>query len=271
MKSILKSLLLLPLLALLITSCNNFGKKVSVAGSKGEVYYKGEGVTESDAKTLGAYLKDDLKYFNDSIVSSVQLLKAATGGYDVRFVVDKEKLKTVANSDAIFESFGSAMSIDLYKNQPVNIFLADESMKDIKSLPFNKKAAEEMMAKIEADKNPQTSDNPLEGYDKQVAEGITFYWKDPVTDADAETIGKAIIKTGAFSGGDGKTVNVIMEKDGDRYLVKFPVAEGYRTDAAYLATIETVAKQIKDAAFANSPYSFVMTDEMLNPVKSWDY
>ncbi len=271
MNPVFKSIMLLPLLALLITSCNKFGKKVSVEGTKGEVYYKGEGVTESDAKTLGTYLKDDLKYFSNDNVTSVQLLKAASGGYDVRFVVDEKKLKALENSDAIFESYGSAMSIDLYKNQPVNIFLADENMKDLKSLPFNKKATEEMIAKIEADKNPQTSANPLEDYDKQVAEGITFYWKDPVTDADAETIGKAIIKTGAFSGGDGKTVNVIMEKEGDRYLVKFPVAEGYRTDAAYLATIETVAKQIKDAAFANSSYSFVMTDEMLNPVKSWDY
>ena len=261
----------MPLVALLITSCNNFGKKVSVAGTKGEVYYKGEGVTESDANTLGTYLKNGLEYFNDSTVSSVQLLKSTSGGYDVRFVVDEKKLKTIENSDAIFESFGSAMSIDLYKNQPVNIFLTDKNMKDIKSLPFNKKAAEEMKAKIEAEKNPQSSANPLEGYDSQVSDGVTFFWKDPVTNADAETIGKAIIKTGAFAGGDAKTVNIILEKTADRYLVKFPVAEGYRTDAAYLASIETVAKQIKDAAFANSPYSFVMTDEMLNTVKSWDY
>ncbi len=152
MKRVFKSIMLLSCFALLIASCNSFGKKVNIDGTKGEVYYKGEGVTESDAKTLGTYLKDDLQYFSNDNVSSVQLLKAASGGYDVRFVVDEKKLKTLENSDAIFQSFGSAMSIDLYKNQPVNIFLADENMKDLKLLPFNKKATEDMMNKVEVDK-----------------------------------------------------------------------------------------------------------------------
>jgi hypothetical protein len=117
----------------------------------------------------------------------------------------------------------------------------------------------------------ENSGGGMEGYQSHVESGIKFYWKTPVTDAEAETIGNAIVKTGAFAGAEPDKVNIIMEKEGERYLVKFPVATAYQTDPSYLATMEKVGKQIKDAAFANVSYSFVMTDTNLNTVKSFDY
>ncbi len=53
--------MLLPLILSLtgmfgLTTCDNYGKKIDVAGTRGEVYYKG-GATESDARKLGDFLK----------------------------------------------------------------------------------------------------------------------------------------------------------------------------------------------------------------------
>ncbi|MES2773504.1 MAG: hypothetical protein V4722_04945 [Bacteroidota bacterium] len=274
MKTVLnfKALLVLPLLALVFASCSDYGKKVKCDGTKGEVYYKGEGVTESDGQKLCSYLKE-IGYF-DSVYKSVQLLKAKDGGYDVRFVVDEKKLKEAASAEDGFVAIGALISKNVFASQPVNIFLADDKMKDIKSLPYNKKKAEDLLAADE----PKTDDTPtasktgaLSEYDKHVSDGITFYWKDPVTDAEAEEIGKAVINTGDFKGGTAETTNIIIDKSGDRYMVKYPVADAYIDLESTATALEGIAKKLKDAAFANVPFSFIMIDTKMSPVKSWDY
>ena len=92
----MKSIILSVVVALAITSCTNYGKKAAIEGSKAEVYYKGDGVTEAYAKKLGAYLKDVIKYFDAEKRQSVQLMKSKDDGYDIRFVVDKKKLEETA-------------------------------------------------------------------------------------------------------------------------------------------------------------------------------
>ena len=73
---------------------------------------------------------------------------------------------------------------------------------------------------------------------------------------------------GAFAGG---TAEIYMTKEGDRYILQFPVKKEYRNDAEIIAEVEKVSKQIRENVFANNPYSFQMTDEKLNAIKSFDY
>jgi len=273
MKSILKSLSLLSLMALLLSSCTDYGKKLKAEGTKGEVYYKGEGVTESDAKKLSDYLKE-VKYF-DETEKSVQLVKAKDGGFDVRFVIDEKKLKETKGAEEGFVAMGALISKNVFGNQAVNICLADDHMKDIKVLPFDRKKADALMAADEPKTN--TGDDTgvatgsLDDYDKQIESGITFYWKAPITDQEAETIGKAVIATGDFGGGTPESTNIFIEKEGDKYLVKFPVADAYLNDASTLTSLEAIGRKLKNAAFANVPFSFVMMDVKRNSVQSWDY
>jgi len=126
-----KILLLLLPVALFLTSCdlfNNYGKKVTIG--KNEVYYKGDGVTEADAKKLGDYLKT-AAYFNDSAAKSVQLTKQ-NNDYVVRLVVDKDKLdlndKSVMNDYWIMQSL---ISENAFNNAKTKIILADTKLKDI--------------------------------------------------------------------------------------------------------------------------------------------
>jgi hypothetical protein len=144
----MKKIIIFLLVVFSLTACSNYGKKVTLEGSKGEVYYKGDGVTEADANKLCKYLKDDINYFSADRKSSVQLMKSKEDGYDIRFVVDEEKLKASPESADAFVQIGAAMSIDLYNNKPVNVILTDDQFKKvIRTLPFDKEAVKKLMEK----------------------------------------------------------------------------------------------------------------------------
>lgn len=88
----MKSKLLLFLLAcVLMSSCNlfsNYGKKVKFG--KSEVFYKGDGVTESQAKAVGDFLSES-EWFTEESPGSAQLTKE-DGTYMVRLVVADKKI-----------------------------------------------------------------------------------------------------------------------------------------------------------------------------------
>lgn len=121
---------LLPLVYLL-TSCDDFGKKVSIG--KNEVYYKGDGATEADAKKLGDFLKK-AEYFNDSATKSVQLTKQ-NDAYVVRLVVDKDKIDLNDQTQKnLFWIMQSEISEGAFGGAKTKIILSDEKLKDIQPI-----------------------------------------------------------------------------------------------------------------------------------------
>ena len=261
----MKSFILSLLIAVSLAACTNYGKKVTIEGTKGEVFYKGAGVSEADAKKLCKYLKDDIHYFDAEKKLSVQLMKSKDDGFDVRFVVDEKKLNENPEAVKSFEKIGAAMSIDLYNEKPVNIYLTDDRFKELKSIPHDE-------ARVKALKEPAT-ENKLSGltkddFDHDAAGGVNFYWSKDISSDESKTIADYIVKNGSFSGG---TAEIYITKEGERYILRFPMIESARTDQAILATIDKVSKEIKDNVFANVPYSFIATDEQLHTVKSWKY
>ncbi len=152
----MRSIILFIVLAVGISACTNYGKKVTIEGTKGEVYYKGDGVTKEDAEKLGNYLKKDIPYFDNERRKSIQLMKAKDGGYDIHFAVDQKKLEETPDAIESFTQIGAALSIDVYNNQPVNIFLTDSKFKDFKSIPFDKETVKQLMEKLNPPVQEQT-------------------------------------------------------------------------------------------------------------------
>ena len=142
----MKSIILSLLAVVAISSCSSpdYGKKVAVEGTKGEVFYKGDGVTEADAKKLGDYLKA-ANYFSTEVRQSVQIMKSSDDGYDIRFAIDEKKLNAQPGALAMFEKLGAAISIDQFNNKPVNIILTNASFKEFKSFPFDKEMVKKLM------------------------------------------------------------------------------------------------------------------------------
>ena len=191
-------------------------------------------------------------------------MKSKDDGYDVRFVVDEKKLNAAPEAVKFFEQIGAAMSIDLYNEKPVNIILTDDHFKEIKSFPYDAAKVKALKEKIANDSQPEDKKS---NYDHDTMGGVNFYWKG-IPDEESKTIAEYIVKNGSFAGGKSE---IYMTKEGDRYILKFPVNETAGTDLEYLAKVEKVTKEIKDNVFPNDPFTFAVTDVKMNTVKSWDY
>jgi hypothetical protein len=238
-----------------LASCTNYGKKVSKDYL--EVYYK-DGITKDQAqKTLDFLYPQWKNESGKTDTKSIQLTKGAGDTIVFHMVVDKNKLKDI--SDDIFYGMGNIFSDSLFNKAPVNITFTDNQFKDIRTLVYKKAEA--------ATESGEKATVNADDFDHDTAGGVNFYWKG-ITDDESKTIADYIVKNGSFAGG---TAALYMTKEGDRYVISYPMQEAYRTDPAYLAELDKVSKQIKDNLFADKPFSFVMTDEKLSAVKKWDY
>jgi hypothetical protein len=257
----MKRIFLFLLIAVSLAACTNYGKKFKVEGTKGEIYYKGDGLTENDAKKTGEFLKQ--QFFTPDKAASVQLTKEGDE-YTIRFAYDKTVYDTLKGVVDAFKIMGVKASKEVFGGKKVNIALANRSFKDYKTIPYDEATAKSMEAP------PPPKDELVltkDDFDHDVAGGVNFYWEG-ITDDESKTIADYIVKNGSFAGG---TAELYMTKKGDRYMIRFPMNESARTDPATLATVERVSKEIKDNVFANVPFSFMVTDEMFNTIKSFDY
>lgn len=125
-----KLFVLLAIATLVFTSCDDFGTKVAI-NDKSDVYYKGEGITEADAKNLGTLLSEMSFFSNTGEQKSVQLTKEKDT-YFVRFVIDQnayEKNKEAANSS--FRLIQGVISESLFAGSPTKVVLTDNKFEDV--------------------------------------------------------------------------------------------------------------------------------------------
>jgi hypothetical protein len=111
-------------------ACNSWGDKY-MANNKSEVYYK-DGATADDAKRLGDFLLKN-NYFDSLTEKSVQVTKTVDT-FNVKFVVDKEKVSQTENAEMLFTIMGAAISSDVFLGKPVKIILADTRMNGFKEI-----------------------------------------------------------------------------------------------------------------------------------------
>jgi hypothetical protein len=130
----LSSVLLL-WLAVSLTACNDYGKKVKIEGTKGDVYYK-DGATESQAEKVGNYLKE-VGFIGNEKRASIQLEKD-NGEYTVRFVYDKDFYEKNKSFEEVFKQMGAKLSEDIFDGEKVNIALADNKFKDYEIIRYDK-------------------------------------------------------------------------------------------------------------------------------------
>lgn len=108
---------------------NGYGKKLTFGNH--EVYYKGEGVSESDARKLGEYLEEQEWFDKDGDRKSAQLTHDGED-YLVHLVV-KDGGLTDAKELAGWK-LQSGMSEELFNGKPVRIVWANTDLKDVEIL-----------------------------------------------------------------------------------------------------------------------------------------
>jgi len=125
-----KPILLTLIVAISITACKqNYGKEYKL-DKMHNVYYKGEGATEAQAKKLAEYLKEQ-EYFQDSINATVQLVKIKDT-FNLNFVVDETKL--MSGYEDKYRLFGSFISESVFDKAPVTIQLTNDKLEPFKNL-----------------------------------------------------------------------------------------------------------------------------------------
>lgn len=129
MKANIKILLLV--FAIFFASCNEYGKKINVSEYT-EVYIKGDGVTEADAKKFGNYL--DTTYKDSKNKKSFQITKDS-GQYVIRMVVDEEKVKSDTTLDESFMALQFLFESQVFTGNRVKLILTDNKFSDIKTFP----------------------------------------------------------------------------------------------------------------------------------------
>ena len=121
-------------LALLLNSCNDYGKKVSSGPI--DVYYK-DGISETDAKNIARVIADiDRTQNNNSKdTKSFQLLKK-NDTVCFRMVTNKESAATADAS--MFQALANIVSDSAFNGAPVNVELTDNKFVTVKAIPYKK-------------------------------------------------------------------------------------------------------------------------------------
>src|SRR5690349_23053406 len=172
--------------AVCLASCTNFGKRVKVEGTKGEIFYK-EGVTEEEAKKVGDVLKDG--FFSSDKEASVQVVNDS-GAYTIKFVYNKDYFEKNPGLEKEFRAYASKISKEVLNGKKVNIALTNDRFREFKTFPF----VEETEAKTDFEDSglapPAPTAGPVESVDDYTHEtrgDVNFYWKG-ISDGDSKTI-----------------------------------------------------------------------------------
>ncbi len=131
--------MVLGLCTFIFIGCTSYGKKYAPDNDH-EVYYKGDGVDESNASKLFDFLKSQ-KYFTDAQKATVQIVKTKDT-FNINFVYDKAMVD--ADREARFQIFGGQISREVFGGSPVTIHLCNDHMEMFKNIGYTKPLDEDM-------------------------------------------------------------------------------------------------------------------------------
>ncbi len=126
-----------------LVSCgNDYGKKIKIEGTKGEVYYK-PGIAGSEARKVSDLLKE-IGFLGNEKGASIQVIKEQEGLYTVRFVYNKEYYDKTEGLENGFKQYGAKISRAVFHSAKVNIALADNRFRDYKVIPYDEAVAKSL-------------------------------------------------------------------------------------------------------------------------------
>ena len=240
-----------------LTSCTDYGKKVTFTSNKGEVYYKGDGVTEADAKSTGKFLEDNQYFLKDDKERSVQISKK-DNRIQCRLVVDEKGLASIEDADGKFALLGAMMSKAVFNNTPVDIIYTDNKFSDKKTIPFNSSLG-----------NAVDISSEIKNMKKRSYMANTLYYAPDIEENAADTIEKYLVKSEFFTPKGNNDILLSKSADNGAHF-RFPVKASFANEAG-LQKVEDFAKQLKADMFEGVPMQFEVLDENLKTLKTFNY
>lgn len=252
-------LCMLPGFLLLLASCSdNYGKKVGVNGTKGEVYYKGDSITEADAKAVGEYLKQEEFFQQDEKVRSVQISRSK-GRVEVRFVIDEKAMSDIPQADKSFAVLGAGMSKAVFHDAPLDVIYTDNAFRDKRKLPFQ--------PELLSQSNPVGDE--LKALSRIDYANNTLYYTSNIPEADAQRL-VAYLKEKQFFIADGSNDLIVRQVTPDSVWLRFPVRGNFANEQGFRMVDEFV-KGLKQDIFGSTAVRFDITDPDLKAYKTLHY
>jgi hypothetical protein len=242
---------------LTLNSCTGYGNKVTFEGNKGEVYYKGDGVTEADAKAVGKFLEDAEFFQKDDKTRSVQISKE-NGRIQARFVVEAKAIESMQDADNNFAIIGAAMSKGVFADIPVDVIYTDDHFKDIKTILYRQSA----LAAV------NISDEIKQMGKKSYRDNTLYYSKDISSD-QADTISNYLVKSGFFSS-EGKLDLILSKIPGGGFHIKFPIKPSFNNTEG-LQKVDDFGRDIKKDLFPDTLLELEVLGENMTSVKTFTY
>lgn len=98
--------------------------------------------------------------------------------------------------------------------------------------------------------------------EKKVFNGTEVYYKDGITEAQADKLGESLIESG-FANGDPKSVQ--FTKDGDVYLFKMVIKEEFLEDKSLESVFNFFPKELSD--YMDLPVDLHLCDDTFNTLR----
>lgn len=241
----MRKLLLLSLPVLfLLTSCdlfNNFGKKVKI-NDKLSVYYKGDSVTEADAKKMGAFLEANRGGNKDELTA--QITKDGEA-YVVRMPVNEEAFnKDKEKFEKLFWFMQDLISENVFEGKKTKVILTDNKLKD--------KLVLDEITRITVGK-----------------EHYVYLKGNSIKEKDAKEIAEKFEKENIFSFTQGA---VMLTKEKGNLFVRFlaNVSQVNNGKETYYATLSNLQYLVGKYVLEGEDVKLVIIDEEFNDVKDFD-
>ena len=240
-----------------LSSCTDYGKKVTFTGHKGEVFYKGDGVTEADAKATGKFLEENDFFLKDDKKRSVQISKK-NDRFEARMVIDEKGFAKIEDADDKFALLGAMMSKAVFNNAPVDIIYTDDGFKDKKTISYKPDLLEagKLTDEIKSMKTKKYENNTL------------YYGKD-ISEEASDTIINYLVKSEFFTPKGNNDIILSKTANGGAHF-KFPVKASFANKEG-LQKIDAFAKELKTDMFEGVPMQFEVLDEQLKSIKIFNY
>jgi|GEM_PF-1948515 len=247
---------------------NSNGKKYAFDKTH-NIYYKGEGLTEGNAKDLAEYLKEQ-EYFAGDHEASIQISKTdeTKDTVNLKFVVDKSKL--TPDIENVFFQLGTLIPKKVFNGAPVNVYLANEDLEDIKDLGYAKPAEEEKVAipQTQSSSEPSVTDPAakLAPKYKEIIPNNKIYYSDasaPKLDIMTDYLSNA----GFFK--PDRQLSIVFDKNDQGYFLMLPFSEKYLNDNTFLQNVQQMDDDIQKKFFPDEHFTLYACDLNFKPAYSY--
>ena len=194
---------------------------------KGELYYT-EPVNREEANRVGGYLLQQ-QYYSDEQESTVWLLQEG-GKYRLRFVISQEYAEDPFTA-LQFGIFGNQIARDALAGKRIEVEFADGQLNLIKTVPPS--------AILKFGKSE-------------------LYYSEPVTDAEANSVGNQLVEAGYFN--EGRAASVHIARENDAFQLKFVINPSYKDNPGIKAAFTELSRGIASDALGGRPVVLHLCD-----------